>query len=62
MSGLLSVIIGGVITLVGIVLFIMWNYEFFFVLRAGIPIILVICGIISVIAGMSEMKDREKSA
>jgi uncharacterized membrane protein YqjE len=57
MGKMMSLVIGAVITLVGLILLIAWWYEFTFLLRAVIPGILILAGIIAVVAGLGEMKD-----
>ena len=54
----MSVIIGGLVAAIGIITLIAWRSDFFTVLKGCIPIALVFCGIIAVIAGISEMKDE----
>jgi hypothetical protein len=61
MGKILSLLIGSIATLIGLILFIVWWYEILFVLRAVVPLMLVFGGIIAVIAGFSEIKDTLKS-
>lgn len=60
MGKMISLVIGGVITVVGLVLLIAWWYEFTFLLRAVIPGVLILAGLIAVVAGIGEMKDIVK--
>ncbi|MGB2601438.1 MAG: hypothetical protein WBD00_01720 [Candidatus Omnitrophota bacterium] len=57
MGKLLSLLVGAIVTVVGVILFISWWYELLFVLRGIIPIILIFGGIIAIAAGFSELKD-----
>lgn len=57
----LSVIIGAVVAFVGLVLLIAWWYEFLFLLRGALPIMLLLGGVIALLAGISELKDTLKS-
>ncbi len=57
MGKMLSLAIGSVITIVGLILLIAWWYEFTFLLRAIVPGALILAGLIAVVAGLSEMKD-----
>lgn len=57
----LSLIIGAIVTIIGLVLLVAWRYEFFFFLRGVIPCLLILGGVIAIIAGASELKDVLKS-
>jgi len=61
MGKILSLTIGAVVAIIGFVLLVMWRYEFLFFLRGIIPVVLILGGVISVIAGMSEFKDTVKA-
>ena len=61
MGKILSLAIGGVITIVGLILLAMWWKEFLFLLRTIIPVVLILGGVISIIAGISEFKDTHKA-
>ncbi len=61
MGKILSLSIGSIVTLVGLILIFVWWYEILFVLRAVVPLMLAFGGIIAVIAGLSELKDTLKS-
>jgi hypothetical protein len=61
MGKILSLSIGALVTLIGLILFFVWWYEILFVLRAVVPLMLVFGGLIAVIAGLSELKDTLKS-
>lgn len=58
MGKYLSVIIGGVVALAGLLGLIGWWCDFMLVLRGSVPAMLVFGGIIAVIAGLSELKDE----
>jgi hypothetical protein len=57
MGKLLSLLVGAIVTVVGVILLISWWYELLFVLRGIMPIILIFGGIIAIAAGFSELKD-----
>ncbi len=61
MGKVLSLLIGAIVAIVGLILLIAWWYELLFVLRGVIPAILILGGVIAVIAGFSELKDVLKS-
>jgi len=58
---MLSMVIGALVAFIGLVLLIAWWYELLFMLRAGIPILLIAGGGIAIFAGFSELKDTLKS-
>ena len=57
MGKVLSLLIGAVVAILGLILLIAWWYEFMFLLRGCIPVMLIFGGVIAVIAGLSELKD-----
>ena len=57
MGKILSLLIGAIVAILGLILLIAWWYELLFVLRGVIPVMLILGGIIAVIAGFSEFKD-----
>lgn len=57
MGKILSLLIGAIITIVGLILLVAWWYEFLFFLRGVLPCLLILGGIIAVLAGFSEFKD-----
>ena len=61
MGKILSLVIGAVVAFIGLILMAMWRYEFLFLLRGIIPVVFIFGGIISVIAGISEVKDAFKA-
>lgn len=61
MSKILSLLIGSIVAIVGLILLIAWWYELLFVIRGIIPPVLILGGIIAVVAGFSELKDVIKS-
>jgi hypothetical protein len=61
MGKVLSLLIGTVAALFGLILLISWWYEFLFVVRGTLPVILVFAGVVAVIAGLSELKDTVKN-
>jgi CHASE2 domain-containing sensor protein len=60
MGKILSLLIGAIITVLGLILLIAWWYEFVFLLKGVIPILLILFGIIAIFAGIAELKDRLK--
>ncbi|MGB2630462.1 MAG: hypothetical protein WBD24_02865 [Candidatus Omnitrophota bacterium] len=61
MSKVLSLLIGAVVAIVGLILLIAWWYEFLFLLRGCIPVMFLVGGVIGVVAGLSELKDVLRS-
>lgn len=61
MGKVLSLVIGAVVAFLGLILLIAWWYEFMFVLRAAIPVILIFGGVIALVAGLNELKDTLKT-
>ena len=57
MGKVLSLLIGAIVAIVGLILLIAWWYELLFVLRGTIPAMLILGGVVAVIAGFSELKD-----
>ena len=57
MGKILSLLIGAIVALLGLILLIAWWYEFLFVVRGVLPLVLIAGGIIAVLAGFSEFKD-----
>lgn len=61
MGKVLSLLVGTVVALLGLILMISWWYELLFVLRGTLPVLLVFAGVIAVVAGLSELKDVLKN-
>ncbi len=61
MGKILSLAVGSIVALIGLILLAMWWNEFLFLLRGIIPAVLILGGVISVIAGISEFKDTAKA-
>lgn len=60
--GNLTSIVGGAIAIVlGLLGLINWWGDFVTILKGGIPILLLLGGIISLVAGISEMKETSKT-
>ena len=57
MNKMVSIVGGGVATILGLLGLIFWWDSFIAILRGGIPIILLLGGIISLVAGISEIKE-----
>ena len=60
MGKILSLLIGAILTVVGLILLFAWWYEFLFVVRGVLPGLLVVGGVVAVAAGFSELKDLVK--
>lgn len=58
MGKYLSLIVGGVVSLVGLLGLVGWWRDFLTVLKGSIPAMLIFGGIIAVVAGLSEIKDE----
>ena len=58
MGKYLSVIVGGVVALLGVFGLIGWWGDFVIVVRGSLPAMLIFGGVIAVIAGISEIKDE----
>lgn len=61
MGKYLSIIIGGIVALLGLWGLMGWWSDFILVLRGSVPVILIFAGIIAVIAGLSELRDESAS-
>ena len=61
MGKTLSLLIGAIVSVVGLILLIAWWYEFMFLIRGIIPLVLVGGGVVAIVAGFSEFKDTLKS-
>ncbi|MBF0216215.1 MAG: hypothetical protein HQL30_04385 [Candidatus Omnitrophica bacterium] len=53
---------GGVLTILGVILFFLWGYEVLFIVRGILPGFLIFAGIIALASGTAERKDRKKEA
>ncbi len=60
MNKMTSIVGGGVAAILGILGLIFWWDSFMTILKGGIPIILLLGGIISLVAGISELKETSK--
>ncbi len=61
MGKVLSLLIGAVVVVAGLVLLIAWWGDFLAVLKGVLPGLLILGGTIAVVAGFSEFKDTLKS-
>lgn len=61
MGKYISVIIGAVVTLLGIIGLIRWWDTFVLLLKGAIPVMLIFGGAIAVVAGLSEIRDEKSS-
>ncbi len=57
MGKVLSLLVGAIVTVSGVVLLVLWRYEFLLILRGVIPCTMILGGIIALLAGISEFKD-----
>jgi hypothetical protein len=57
MGKVIGLLISAIITIIGLILLTAWWYEFLFVIRGVLPLILVFGGLIWLVAGFTEMKD-----
>lgn len=60
MGKVLSLLIGAIVAVLGLILLIAWWYELLFVVRGVLPLLLIFGGIIAIAAGLSEFKDHLK--
>ena len=60
MGKTLSITIGAIVVFVGLILLIAWWYEFLFILRGVVPVVLILGGVVALLAGLSELKDTLK--
>ena len=58
MGKIISVILGAVAALIGIILLLKWWDSFIMGVKAAMPVILIFGGTVSLIAGLSELKDE----
>ena len=61
MGNITSIVGGGIAIILGLLGFIFWWDFFIAILKGGIPILLLLGGIISLVAGISEIKETSKA-
>lgn len=61
MGNMASIIGGGIAIIIGILGLVFWWGSFITILKGGIPILLLLGGIISLVAGISEIKETAKA-
>ena len=61
MNKMTGVIGGGIAIIIGLFGLIFWWDSFITILRGSVPIILLLGGIISLVAGISEIKETSKT-
>jgi small neutral amino acid transporter SnatA (MarC family) len=55
----MSLLIGGIVSVIfGVIGFSLWWIDFIIILKGGIPIILILGGILAVYVGMDAMQDK----
>lgn len=57
MSKIISLLVGAVVAILGLILLTRWWYEFLFLLRGSLPILFILGGLLALLAGFSELKD-----
>ena len=55
---ILSILLGTMFTVIGILLLIRWWTPFIVVTKAVAPVFLIVCGIVALIAGIAEIRDH----
>ena len=60
MGNITSVVGGGIAMILGLLGLILWWDSFLTILKGGIPILLLLGGIISLVAGINEIKESAK--
>ena len=61
MGKMLSVLVGGIVLMVGLIFLVWWWPEFLVILKGVLPGMLILGGVIAVLARISEYKDTIKS-
>ena len=61
MGKYISVIIGAIVALLGILGLVRWWGIFVLILKGSVPIMLILGGAIAVVAGLSEIRDEKFS-
>lgn len=64
MKNMISLLVGAIVAIVGLILLIAWWNDILLVIKGIVPGVLILVGAIVVIAGISELKDmgKEKKA
>lgn len=57
MGKILSLLIGAIVAITGLILLVAWWYEFLFVVRGFLPLLLILGGVVAGIVGFNELKD-----
>lgn len=61
MGKVLSLLIGAIVTIVGLILLIAWWGDLLTVVKGIVPGILILGGLVALAAGVSEIKDTAKA-
>ena len=61
MGKYISVIIGAIVALLGILGLVRWWGIFVLILKGSVPVMLILGGAIAVVAGLSEIRDEKSS-
>jgi len=57
----MSLLIGGIVSVVlGVIGFSLWWNDFLMIIKGGLPILLILGGILAVYVGLDDMQDRAK--
>jgi hypothetical protein len=57
----MSLLIGGIVSVVlGVIGFSLWWSDFLMIIKGGLPILLILGGILAVYVGLDDMQDRAK--
>ena len=60
MGKYLSIIIGALVVVLGVVLLYFWWYDFLIIIKGTFPGLLIFGGVIAIFAGFGEIKDTKK--
>ena len=58
MGKYLSIIAGAIVALLGVAGLMRWFGVFILILKGSVPAMMIFCGVIAAIAGISELKDE----
>ncbi len=60
MAKTLSIVVGAVVAIIGMILLLTWRADFVTVVKGTLPILFIFGGVIALIAGASELTDSLK--
>ncbi|GEM_PF-1879757 len=61
MGKYMSLVVGVVVGLAGLVLTVLWWGDFVTIIKGLVPVMLIFCGAIALVAGYSELKDDKRA-